>query len=558
MASGKKVMVMNTLERAVSTDINRLQSFANKDQAEAIRFLMNVSMGTDDLDAGGVMTQVTTANSPLNAEILGGLTVKPSVGALDVLIDPGMIYLLNPDSAPDDSNYKFVNDPGIPAPGVGFTMGTNSSGQTRIDVIECTNQTNATAETDNRDVFNPATGAFSATTVTKATQGVLQYRIRQGAPGAGYPGTVPGWLPLAVASVPTGTTNNDTITFWDVRPLVADRVNVLANTSRDLSIVERVHATVNTNIFTGQAMCEGWVAASASNQIDAPSVPGRYRLGGRLRTGVPTLDQINVGGGRPDGLDLNAGANQSGTWTAGQPVYVYLMEPFLLPRWARYTDAVTGVRKPRSPRGILVVSPVAPKSFWGCPSAPVTMPALCGFGSVTANKGVCIMALVGGSGQTVQAIAADGKMHSSSVPFAPPLAGIITGSTNLYFPLVEGTHYPANAKSIVVSFSVAWYITGAAGTVSAQIQTVSGSGGYVYSSTPIFGAGGADCSPEGFVFPAAPFNSVYGKTVKIPVLPKYPADITGSTQLQVLWNVVAGSGTITFSNAFAQVIGWEL
>ncbi len=34
MSSGKRVMVINTQERAVSTDINRLQAFAARDDGE--------------------------------------------------------------------------------------------------------------------------------------------------------------------------------------------------------------------------------------------------------------------------------------------------------------------------------------------------------------------------------------------------------------------------------------------------------------------------------------------------------------------------------------------
>src|ERR1700729_3903361 len=214
MASGDKEMVINSLARAVSTDQTRMQKFANADRAELFRFLLDISMGSDDLDANGVLTQYTTQNNPLNAEIIGnGLTVKPVVGALDLLVDPGLLYLLNPDAAPDDSNYKYVNDAGIGTTGL-LAMTANSSGQTRIDVIECQNLVNATAETDNRDIFNPSTGAFNATTVSKAVKGYLTYRVRAGTPGSGFPGTAAGWLPLAVASVPTATTTNDTICFW--------------------------------------------------------------------------------------------------------------------------------------------------------------------------------------------------------------------------------------------------------------------------------------------------------------------------------------------------------
>src|ERR1700723_1968692 len=134
MASGKKEMVYNSLERLLSTDPNRAQKFSNADLAAIYRYMMDFPMGTDDLDASGVMTQVTTTNSPLNGEILNGLMVRPNIGTLDLLVDPGLAWLLNPDAAADDDNYKYVKDAGIASLGV-LQMTANTSGQTRVDVV---------------------------------------------------------------------------------------------------------------------------------------------------------------------------------------------------------------------------------------------------------------------------------------------------------------------------------------------------------------------------------------------------------------------------------------
>jgi hypothetical protein len=560
MPSGGKEMVINNLERAVSADTNRAQKFANSDRAELLRFLLDASMGTDDLQAGGVLTQYTTANSPLNAEIMGaGLTVKPLIGVADLLVDPGVLMLLNPDGAPDDSNYKYVNDPGIPAPGVGFVMSANASGSTRIDVIECTNQQNALAETDNRDIFNPATGAFNATTVSKATKAFLSYRVRLGTPGAGYPGTATGWLPLAIAKVPTGTTTNDTITFWDVRPLVADRLFALANTQRDFSRIERVHLTVDQYSFSGRAVCTGWVDANSSNQINSPAVPGGTRLGGRLRTGGPTADLVNLGGGLPDGLDLNDANNQSGTWIAGQPVYLYLLEPFLLPRWARYTDVIgSGFRVPRSPRGIPVLSPIAPLHFWGCPSASVALPASFGFGAATANKGVCIAATIGLASQKIVSFVADGK---AIFPNADPITGdgffsstaaaSVVANTSATWGLVDGTTHPANAKALWISLQVPLSLAAATyGSATGKVTVNNGSGPLATAVTglPVLAFYNGSGGTLG--------QSYVTGTFRIPIATGYPAT-TVNRSLVLSMGLIGFTGITPAGSCIMTVVGYE-
>jgi hypothetical protein len=469
MSGGYAELVVNPNERAVSIDIMRLQRFKGADLAELWRAMIDTSFGTEDLDGSGAAVQVTTQTSPISGEVLGGLVVQPQVGVLDVLVAPGVAYVLDPDSPqnPDESLDKFVRDPGISTTGV-LQMTGNTSGQFRCDVIECARVAGGynVVETDNRDIFSTVTGLFTATTVNKVTQGAFQYRVRQGTPGDGFPGPSQGWMPLAVVSVPNGATTNDQMTFWDVRPLIVDRIRQPFAVSRDFSPVDRIHAQVDVGTYAGKAVLTGWVDCSPTDLVVSGTSPGRHRLGGRLRTGSTAADLVNTIG-LPDGLDLNAAANQSGTWTAGQMVYLYVLEPFSLPRWVRYTDSSTGSRKPRGPRGMLLVSPVAPTAFYGCPSAAITLPASWGLAGST-SKGVCILALVGQAGQKVAPLIADGRKVSMGgttgagtiadytwvATVDSTSAGIVGGTLQVVFDLVDGTTHPPNAKAIDVLFQV--------------------------------------------------------------------------------------------------------
>ena len=426
MSSGGKQVVINTLERAISTDQNRAQLFVAADRAEYLRALMNISQGADDLDAAGVESQVITVGSPLAGEIVSGLRVTPNIGTLDLSVTPGVAFVVAPDGDPDSSVYKLVRDVGIAGLPSSLAMTGNSSGSTRIDVIECQFVLN-TVETDNRDIWNPATNTFTAAAVTKATQGGLVYRVRQGTAGGGFPGTASAWLPLCVASVPTGTTTNDTVTFWDVRPLFEDRIIPPHNVAADYPRWGRVEYEVNTQLSAGKALLVGTVDVSGSDAL-TPS-PGKRRLGGRLRASGISAD---LPGGF-DGVDLNDSNNWAGSISNGVAAVFLLENPFGLPRWARYTNVASGARQPRSPRGFVVVTQVAgPTAGWGTPSAAIGLPTSTGLGTATVTKGI----------------------YLASVLFAGGVAGPTHASGRTQWSLsnagLGSTIYPALAGSITV------------------------------------------------------------------------------------------------------------
>ncbi|SRR5579859_130939 len=541
MPSGMKEAVFNTRERLVSTDQNRAQKFKGADVAELMRAMVDTGQGTDDLDAAGVQTLNTVQGTPLVGEVFSGLMVKPQLGAttLDLLVDPGVAYVLDPDSAPDDSSYKYVRDPGVTTLAT-LTMTANGAGSARIDVIEV-QDASSVVETDNRDIFNPSTGLFTATSVTKARASSFTYRVRLGVAGAGFPGVVQGWMPLCVASVPAGATGNDQMTFWDVRPMVGDRAFAPHNIKLDLPRpFPGTRAAVNTRVSAGKALMNGL----------AEYIVGNRRVGGRIRRGTPDT-AANV-----DSVDLQDAANLSSgfSYVASGLYFVYLLLPFGLPRWARYTNAADGQRVPRSPRGIIAVSAVVPSHLYGSPGSVVALPTSTGLGGSTAT-GVCIEAAFSTAGSMPASADLDSVWthDTDSGAIATTTFTAAGGGTSAQatWNLSENVSYPANARAIHVMLSVtfplrhAQYMDLAGGHVDVQDTA-----GNKLSShlTPTYSQG----NPTGIDLAA----TTVSQRMRIPVPNQYPLTPGGAWTL--FWETgYVNIGTDPAASASLKIVGWE-
>ncbi len=451
MASGMRTMVENTQERAVSTDINRLQAFKAQDVGELF-FQMFDPYGSDDFDAAAVLTTPSTLEAPLRAEVFNGLLVKPSAASLSLLVDAGVLYAVAPDSDPDASVYKYVRDAGVSVLGT-LVMTTNPAGSARIDVVECRINPTPSTVSDSRDIFNATTGAFVPTSVTKETKYVLEYRVRAGTAGAGYPAAQSGWLPLAVALVPAGATTVDTMTFWDVRPLLNDREYQPSALYR--SVPKTLRSMCWWNPMSGNSVATNLKLRG----IHEIGFKGR-RYGGKLRRGSPGTDD--------DTVDLLLAANQEAAYTAvgGTNSNIYLCAPYGLPRWARYTDGPTN-RVPRSPRGILLLSTVQPSESGvagGAITPPTTMGLVTAFAAADCvHVGTVAYGNIAGAGDQYSGFHRTDDRHT----FVASLGrGTNSASNNL---LIEGSavsaqfstytltrdkHFPRNAKSILATIEI--------------------------------------------------------------------------------------------------------
>jgi hypothetical protein len=356
--SGAKKIIVNTLERAVSTDINRLQSFLAADIAEALRYIYDVR--TSEASSGGTENVGTSTTDPLRGVVLSGLRARPEIGTTNLYIEPGECLLVDPDAVPDadDSPLKWIKDPGVTSGGV-LTLPAPSAAD-RVDVIECQRTTTVT-ETASRDIFNTTTGQFTSALVNKAERDLLTYRIRQGTSGGGWAGvgTASGWLPLAVYVISPGATDwNDITLMWDVRPLLADVVSgsVLVDEPYPARRGTRQYAQYD-RALAGTFRMNGFIDSTfggrrIGGEIGATSVVGA--------TGKFPIEDYQEPGFTP---------------VLGELTYFYCAVPFGLPRWAQYTAVSFGKREPGPFRGIVIHS-TEPCKFDGIPQSPVSLPTV--------------------------------------------------------------------------------------------------------------------------------------------------------------------------------------
>jgi hypothetical protein len=527
MPSGGKQLQINSQERAVSTDINRLQLFAGYDRAELARFGQDANQGSDD--NGALFTQNLFLSGPASAVIEAGLLVTPGNGTLNLLVSPGALYAVVPDSDPDSSVYKLVTrDPGVFTTGV-LTM-TAGITATRIDIIECS-LTQIISETSNRDIFNPVTGLFSAVTVTKAIEDRLVYRVRMGNPGTGWPGVISGWVPLAVASVPSTATANDQMIFWDVRPLAAGRLFPPYNLGKLLPQVLRADLFLDTHTTAGHAILTGEVEVEGASDVSTtPATPALYRLGGVIENPASFA-----------GADVSLARYQSlalGTAV----VYGYLCEPFGLPRWAEYSNVSGQIRSPRL-KGIIALSNTAPFDGLTIPNGTITLPPTLGFASVT-NRAACFL-VTHATGNVIDAPTlssnktqyASGSGGGGPAPIFTPATmsqstvGLVTTAT---FTLVSGTTHPPNAKALWMRIFV-------------DMASSPGTWGDVYVTT-VDSVGNVGWVGTMLVNGVAGSNALYGEAIlRIPLGGNNLPRTVVLTSLASGWNI-----------AVADVLGWDL
>lgn len=468
MPSGLRSIVINTAERAISDDINRAQALSARGLLEYLRFAFDVGMGTDDTQAGSFSIENVSLGAPMRGEIIGGLCPIPQNGALGLGITGGLLLAVDPDAqaSPDDSVYKYVKDPGGVAGSPGWTlaMTANGGGQPRIDVVECQPVPDPNPEEDSRDVFNPLTGLFTASTLQKTLGATLTYRVRLGTVGSGYPGVALGWMPLAVASVPAGATTCDQMTFWDVRPLVNDRIFGGTATGVDLPRRTKLDFSQFANVPT---------IFQTAGVVEVNG--GQRRLGGQLRRGSPGVD---LGAPYVNFMDV-ANQEKGLTLTGVDPalLFFYLLTPFGLPRWARYTDVGAGLRHPRNPRGIPIVSKVHPSHVYGIALSPIALPDAYGFGTsgpyASTQEAVCFgattFATIGGTGTVLNHVTSEGW---TTLTAPVPLVSGTSASTSGQFSISENTHFPAGSTRLRVKLEVFLNIVAGAAAIGSLTPTL--------------------------------------------------------------------------------------
>jgi hypothetical protein len=401
-----------------------------------------------------VFQSVVTA--PSAGTILEGLMVIVPGAGTSLLVTPGLALIIDPDGQPgsttptppnpDDSVSKLVHGLGVPLGALPWTP--NGGGGIRVDVVEI-QRSDVVTETDNRDIFNPATGLFTAVAVTKVTEGEISYRIRLGTPGGGLPPPALGWLPIAILATPVGAPDLDSVEVWDVRNLASDvatpgtaRLGVVPQTEQAEAVMIDVAST------PGSQFLSGYCVRSFGGQ----------RFGG-------ALGDIGAGGG----IDLALAKYREAGFPAfaSLPYYVYCAFPNGYVRWVRYyptPTATVGGRVPGFLRGFIVVSQTPANN--GLASVPIVIPAAWGVG------GVATFAVALATGAIDPALAVLGSLNSgdmtrlqyiSGAGLWQTMFGTIVGLT-VEWPLIPAVNYPVGARRVKFFVSVTTAAIGAAGS----------------------------------------------------------------------------------------------
>lgn len=376
MGSGNKREKLNTLERLVSTDFNRLQSMLAADSHEYARWRNNREIVGDWHNQPGLQQAYTAlppdADKLIAHDCLSGLLVRPD-NATSLLVDPGEAAFFvpaYPNATADDSKYVAVSDAGVQSLGI-LTFSANAGPGVRWDIVEC-QPTEALLESASRDIYNPATGQYAPATVEKVRGGQLTYRIRRGTQGAGIPDIAADWMPLAAVHLRTDATSFLNCDVYDLRPLVRERCmwspsHPLAAPSGTNGVGYRLHleeAELGHSVVatTDKAMVGYWRGHF-----------GGYWTGGRLRCNVAAESTANFGSTgtfetNVDRYVCDANVNLSNGYSAtnNTSFMVCALFPRGYPRWVRYSQlALTGStsnrlrasgRLPQGPRGILVTA----------------------------------------------------------------------------------------------------------------------------------------------------------------------------------------------------------
>lgn len=374
MGSGNPRIITNTRERALSTDLNRTESFMTYDSHEFSRHLVNREIGGDFYNFPGMQAPYTalppSSDFLIPHDCLSGLMVRPD-NATGLLIDPGEAAFFVPafaNATADDSKYVYVSSPGITSIGdLPFT--TNAGPGIRWDIVEC-QPTEVLTESQSRDIYNPANGQFTSSLVEKVRRGSLTFRIRSGTAGGGIPNPDSAWMPLAAVHVRTDATGFNNCDVYDIRPLVNERCAwspahpKSLPTSSGASIGYRLvlpEAEFNLrNVLINGRALEGYFRGHF----------GGYWSGGAIRRNMPAASLAAFGGTNQTDPNVpyfnpEATENKSASYSiAGDDRFtIGAFFPRGYPRWVRYSElalspsASNHLRKtgrlPQGPRGLL-------------------------------------------------------------------------------------------------------------------------------------------------------------------------------------------------------------
>ena len=196
----------NTRERALSSDVNDLESLEGRNLMESLRWVF-----ATQVDSGAGM-----ASSTPRSVVGGGLQVSPA--GSDVGVSPGVIFqqsaTLSPLPGALDSSYRFGrlgSSVVVPMP----SPGSNTYYLLEAQIVQ------VLTSSQSRDIFNPITQTFVPTVVPKQYEFQVQFQLVTG--GSSYPAATGGdWVVLAGIFRPAGGGPVSTSDIVDLSPRWSD------------------------------------------------------------------------------------------------------------------------------------------------------------------------------------------------------------------------------------------------------------------------------------------------------------------------------------------------
>lgn len=520
-------LIINTLERASSSDINRLQQFGAALRAELLRGVYDDKRWP--LQYPGYVQRSTATATPLRAHVISGVMVQPD-NAGYLLVTAGMLLACVTPAGADEPIVQEVIDPGVTNPAT-LIFTANATVNTRLDIVEC-QVVDTLIEQATISIFNPGTENFDPTPNTaKVREPRLSYRIRVGTAGSGLPAMASGWLPIAVVCVQPSSTGFTDCDIWDVRPLVSDRVQRGQPLLSVAAAAEGHHAKVDGywrgfgGAFSGEAVTE----------FDG------YLAGGELIRS--TADNLAGFGSGDDSLDVTETKNKEVGFTFAVRVVFHLAACFPggLPRWVKYSQlpvASVGARIPKGPRGILVSTGQQPTPVGYF--AAITLPVQSGF-TATA-PGVSLLALATDSAPAVMGAICSREECRTCFTGGPVLLGQtgLTTGVVVWTLATSDKKYPAEATEILLCLSI-----DTAGAASPPT--------YVVALLDVKINGTKVCEQR-FTLQAPAAAAVNEILVWVPV---NHAALNQSAALGTVLTLTTAGG-VTITTAVATVVGWKM
>lgn len=403
--------VFNTLERAVSGDLNDEQSLVARFLSEMTRFGLSVKRVADPL-----------AETP-GPVVLGGLLVTPNVN--DVSVSAGVMgqqsATLAPVPGPLDSAYRLSRMSGA------TTVVMPAPGATTYYLIEA-QMVEVTTVNALRDIYNPGTMTFAPALVPKQRERQIAFQLLTG--GAQAPAPSGGdWVPIAIVRRPGGGGPVAASDIIDVRPLADGR--------RDPA------PTMRRNVLDTMSVAANFCAVDAE-----------YGGAGGLRA-FRTV---------PAGIDVTAATVLSPSTVLGSSTRFFL---YLAP-WSALSLAPRQFGSPQF-EGVLVLSDVAPDAG-GLNSALLDLPAPYGVAQAAIGSSYCVGTLVRNTTNTgwVPMVRAGAETICAEdgpniLPLAHFFAPPALGTTNIPLTLA-----PPNAKAVTFDMDY----NGNAGAPSSQLLSI--------------------------------------------------------------------------------------